>query len=129
MNYYIFRESCGHEYYRDNNGEMHSFKNPYTHYALGRKPGEFFGRGNFCGYYSVSGYENADIFAEAVSTVDINEDEDAVTATYTYTVRHCANRNVEDSYKEPEEFDADDDEKAYEFFEDYCDKYREVWYK
>lgn len=92
------------------------YESPYTNYCLVDNNPEFFGTGNFCGYYGKSGYMDGHIISETKITY-IETDEDL---TFSIAIISGLDyyRDIADTYSCPVKFEADDYDKAFAFFED-----------
>lgn len=95
-------------------------------YTLSRTPGEFFGEGNFCGYYSVSGFRGCEIIADEV--IDVNTDNSEFDV-FTYSIVKYdppITYVVDDTYTLPHIFEASTDSEAIEIYIKFCeDKLKE----
>lgn len=111
MEFRIFRENTPCFYIK---GELKEIRSPYTHYCLVDNNPEFFGEGDFCGYYANSGLTNGHVLAETkISWVESEEDitfHRGIILDCDYT------RDLADTHRCPLEFTADSLEEARQVF-------------
>ena len=111
MEFKIFRENTPCVYIK---GESKGFHSPYTHYCLVDNDPEFYGEGDFCGYYAKSGFADGHVIAE--TNISWTEDEETVTF-YRAIILDCGYiRDLDDTYRSPLKFNADSIEEARQFF-------------
>lgn len=111
MEFRIYRNSGVQAYSKD---EGKFFSSPYTGYCLVDNKPEFFGEGNFCGYYAKSGFADGHVIAE--TNISWTEDEETVTF-YRAIILDCDYiRDIDDTYRSPLKFNADSIDEARQVF-------------
>ena len=111
MEFRIFREGTPHFYIK---GEPKVIRSPYTQYCLVDNDPEFYGEGNFCGYYAVSGFTGGHVLAE--TSISWVENEDDITFYRTIILDCNYRRDIDDTYRCPLKFTADSLEEARQVF-------------
>lgn len=81
-------------------------------YSLSKTEGEFYGEGNFCGYYGYSCWKGCEIIADELFDVDSDGEVSAVFVEYKEPVTY----DVSDTYSMPKVIEFDTDEEAIKYF-------------
>lgn len=118
MKFKIFRENTPHFYIKGESKEIR--RSPYTHYCLVDNDPEFYGEGNFCGYYATSGFIDGHVLAE--TKISWVEGEENITFYRTIILDCDYIRDIADSYRCPLEFTADSLEEARQVFKNIVTK-------
>ena len=87
-------------------------------HSLSKTKGEFYGAGNFCGYYGYSCWRGCEIIADELFDVDSEEEASVVYVEYKEPITY----DVSDTYNMPEVIEFDTDEEAIQYFVDWCEK-------
>ena len=111
MEFKIFRENTPCVYIK---GEPKGFHSPYTHYCLVDNDPEFYGEGNFCGYYANSGFTGGHVLAE--TKISWVEDEEDITFYRIINLDCDYIRDLADTYRNPLKFNVGSIEEARQFF-------------
>lgn len=128
--YYIYPGFSLTDYYEIASNQTASFKSPMTNYYLTRNKGAFFGEGDFCGYYSDSGYVNCHVIAKTLIEEEIFKDDEGYVTSVTFTLKvakcdyisdKSEENRVPDRYCCPTIIFAKDDEDAYNQFVEYIE--------
>ena len=132
--YYIYRQFSNfrsyHDYYLSSGrtyvedpitGETTKSYDFYTpdsawRYSLSKTEGEFYGAGNFCGYYGNSCWRGCELIADELFDVDSEGEISMMIVEYKKPVTY----DVSDTYSNPKEVKFETDEEAIKYFVNYC---------
>ena len=128
--YYIYPGFSLTDYYKISSNQTVSFSSPMTNYYLTRNKGRFFGEGDFCGYYSNSGYVNCHVIAKTLIEEEVFKDDEGYVSSVAFTLKMTKCDYVSDKSEEtcvpdrhcyPTIILAKDDEDAYSQFVEYVE--------
>lgn len=88
-------------------------------YSLSKTKGEFYGAGNFCGYYGYSCWRGCELIADEL--FDLDSEGDVLSAIFV-EYKEPITYDVNDTYSMPKEVEFESDDEAIKYFVELCEQ-------